>query len=52
MLQKFQNFGIGIYLEKDNQFKQISKAENAKLPINYNSIFFNELIGKALYSNR
>ena len=52
VLQKFQNFGIGIYLEKDNQFKQISKAENAKLPINYNSIFFNELIGKALYSNR
>lgn len=52
VLQKFQNFGIGIYLEKDNHFKQISKAENTKLPINYNSIYFNELIGKALYSNR
>ena len=52
VLQKFQNFGIGVYLEKDNHFKQISKAENIKLPINYNSIYFNELIGKALYSNR
>ncbi len=52
ILEKFQSFGIGVYLEKDNVFKQISKAENKKLPINYNSIFFNELIGKALYRSK
>ena len=51
VIQKFQDFGIGIYLEKNNVFSQISKAENMKLPINYNSIYFNELIGKALYRN-
>lgn len=46
VIQQTHNFGIGIYLYKDNQFSTFSKARRNRFPVNYNSIYLNECIGR------
>ena len=44
------SFGIGIYLFDSNKYSQISKAKYSKFPLNYNSIYLNECIGRIINS--
>lgn len=44
----FNEFGIGIYLFNDIEFSTVSKAQKKRIPINHNSLFINECIGKIL----
>lgn len=47
-LKKFRKFGIGVYVKNENGFKRIRKAKTLKMPVSFNSIYFNELIGRII----
>lgn len=47
-LSKFKKFGIGVCLKNGNNFDIIKEAKSVPIPVNYNSIIFNEWIGQIL----
>ncbi|MGX9756027.1 hypothetical protein ACWYRQ_07105 [Clostridioides difficile] len=47
-LKKFRKFGVGVYLKNENGFKRIKKARSVNMPVSFNSIFFNEWIGRII----
>ena len=48
IVQKTMDFGIGLYICTDKGFSKVSAAQKRKFPINYNSIYINEFIGRIL----
>lgn len=48
MMSKFRKFGIGVCLKHGNRFKIIKEAERTSIPVNFNSIIFNEWIGRII----
>lgn len=44
----FDDFGIGIYLFDDIEFSRLSMPYNNNIPINHNSLYLNEWIGRIL----
>lgn len=49
-LSKFKKFGIGIYLKNGDNFDTLRIAKKSDIPVNFNSIYFNECIGRILNS--
>jgi hypothetical protein len=47
-LSKFRKFGIGVCLKHGNNFDIIKEAESVPIPVNFNSIIFNEWIGRII----
>jgi predicted transcriptional regulator len=47
-LSKFRKFGIGVCLKHGDKFNIIKEAERASIPVNFNSIIFNEWIGRII----
>ena len=50
VLNKFKKFGIGVYIKEGNSFNTIKEAKRNPIPVSFNSILFNEWIGRILYS--
>ena len=50
ILSKFKKFGIGLCLKNDNSFEIVKKAKPTPIPVGFNSIMFNEWIGRIIYS--
>lgn len=48
-LKKFRKFGVGVYLKNENGFKMIRKAKTLSMPVSFNSIYFNEWIGRIIH---
>ena len=48
IVSKFKKFGIGICLQNGNGFSILREAKRLDIPVSYNSIIFNEWIGKIL----
>ncbi|GAB1475525.1 hypothetical protein MASR2M70_03570 [Bacillota bacterium] len=48
VMRKTSEFGIGVYLYNDENFSCFSCAKHNDFPMNYNSIFINECIGRIL----
>lgn len=46
--EKFSDFGIGMYQQKDEKFKTIKKAKKSKIPNSYTSLLIEEIIGNVL----
>lgn len=46
ILYKFKRFGVGMYIKKGTLFERINKAKKVDIPVSFNSIVFNEWIGK------
>lgn len=51
IISQMTDLGIGIYIYNDIDFLKISSAKKRKFPINYNSIYINECIGRVLHYN-
>ena len=49
-VEKTNSFGIGIYLYDDIQFSCYSASTFSCFPLNYNSVYLNECIGKIMNS--
>ncbi|MCM1091292.1 MAG: hypothetical protein NC413_10660 [Muribaculum sp.] len=49
IVDKFSHFGIGLCYKEGNSFKTIKKAKAVNGPLNFNSIMFNEWIGRILH---
>lgn len=52
IMNKFKRFGIGVYIKENDSFKMIREAKTNSIPISFNSIFFNEWIGRILNSRK
>lgn len=50
VLNKFKKFGIGVYIKEGNSFNTIKEAKRNPIPVSFNSILFNEWVGRILYS--
>jgi len=48
ILTKFKKFGVGVCLKNGDGFDVIKKAKKTEIPVSFNSIFFNEWIGRIL----
>lgn len=48
ILNKFKKFGVGVYLKNEHGFKRIRKAKSNNIPVSFNSIYFNEWIGRII----
>ncbi|GAU78155.1 transcriptional regulator [Fusibacter sp. 3D3] len=48
---KFEEFGIGIYLNEDDHFLRYKKSNINSFPVSFQSILFNEWIGRILNSS-
>lgn len=48
VLSKFKKFGIGVCLKHGTEFDIIKEAKKVPIPVNFNSIIFNEWIGRIL----
>lgn len=46
MLNKFNKFGIGVCIKDNDDFSLIKQAKTNHIPVSYNSIIFNEWIGR------
>ncbi|MDO5555597.1 MAG: MarR family winged helix-turn-helix transcriptional regulator [Clostridia bacterium] len=46
--EKFSEFGIGMYQQKNQKFKTIKKAKKNKIPNSYTSLLIEEIIGNVL----
>lgn len=46
ILRKFRRFGVGVYLKNESGFKRVRKAKSVNMPVSFNSIYFNEWIGR------
>lgn len=51
VMSKFNKFGIGVYLKNGDSFEIIKQAEKVDIPRGFNSLIFNEWIGRILNSN-
>lgn len=51
-LKKFRQFGVGVYLKNENGFNRIRKAKSLSMPVSFNSIYFNEWIGRIINLER
>ena len=51
IIMKMDEFGIGVYIYNNIEFSKIIPAKKRKFPMNYNSIYFNECIGRILNNN-
>lgn len=49
VLSKFGRFGVGLYFRDGNGFETLKKAKPSNIPVSFNSILFNEWIGRILY---
>lgn len=49
ILTKFGRFGVGVCLKNGNEFKMLKKAKQNNIPHSFNSILFNEWIGRIMY---
>lgn len=49
VLSKFGRFGVGLYLKEGNKFETLKKAKSTNIPLSFNSILFNEWIGRILH---
>ena len=49
-LEKLNHFGIGVYMKKENEFQVINNSKKSSIPVSFNSIYFNEWIGRILFS--
>jgi hypothetical protein len=47
-IDRFDNFGIGLYIHNNAGFKMMSEAKKTPIPVSFNSIYFNEWIGRAI----
>ncbi len=47
-LEKYGKFGIGLYSQVDKKFDLLKKPIKSSFPVSFNSIYFNEWIGKVL----
>ena len=45
-LEKFVNYGIGLYSMNDNKIEELTKAKKQSIPNNYASWMFNEWLGR------
>jgi len=45
-IQRFKDFGIGLYSFNDGEVVEVNKAEKQKLPTSYMSWMFNEWVGR------
>jgi hypothetical protein len=50
-LSLFNKFGIGIYLQDKEGFQVLKKSNKSSIPVGFNSIYFNEWIGRILNRN-
>ncbi len=50
-IERFNSFGIGVYMQKDSKFKTVMKSKKANIPVSFNSLYFNEWIGRILNQN-
>lgn len=48
VLTKFKRFGVGVYLKNGDTFDVVKEAKKKEIPVSFNSIFFNEWIGRIL----
>lgn len=46
ILSKFKRLGVGVYLKDGNCFNVLKQAEVNNIPVSFNSIIFNEWIGR------
>ena len=49
VVQRMRNFGIGIYLYNNKEFSCYTRANRNHFPLNYNSIYLNECIGRVIH---
>ena len=49
ILSKFGRFGVGLCLKEGNTFEMLKRAKSTNIPLSFNSIMFNEWIGRILY---
>lgn len=49
ILSKFGRFGVGLCLKEGNSFETLKRAKATNIPLSFNSIMFNEWIGRILY---
>ncbi|TCL36254.1 hypothetical protein EV210_109204 [Anaerospora hongkongensis] len=47
-IDRFDNFGIGLYIQNNDGFKMMREAQKTSIPVSFNSIYFNEWIGRAI----
>lgn len=47
-VERFEEYGIGIYVCNRNGFQKVHKSQTAKLPLCYGSILFSEWIGRLI----
>ncbi|MEA4835819.1 MAG: hypothetical protein VB133_11860 [Anaeromusa sp.] len=47
-LDRFNEFGIGLYIQNNDGFKMMQEAKKTLIPVSFNSIYFNEWIGRAI----
>lgn len=52
VLKKFKKFGIGVYIKEGDSFNIIKEAKRNPIPVSFNSIFFNEWVGRILNSGK
>lgn len=50
MLNKFKRFGVGLCVKHGDSFEVIKTAKQSSIPVSFNSILFNEWIGRILNS--
>lgn len=49
ILSKFGRFGVGLCFKDGDTFETLKKAKATNIPLSFNSIMFNEWIGRILY---
>lgn len=49
VISKFSHFGVGLCLKEGDSFATLRKAKSTNIPLSFNSIMFNEWIGRILY---
>lgn len=47
-IERFGSFGIGLYIQNSTGFKTMREAKKTSIPVSFNSIYFNEWIGRAI----
>lgn len=52
VLNKFKKFGIGVYIKEGDSFNVIKEAKRNPIPVSFNSILFNEWVGRILNSGK
>ena len=47
-VDKFNDFGIGMYLKNPSGFNKVSKSKHSNIPNSYTSLWIGELIGRTI----